>query len=159
MMNGMRMWAPGYYINFVIILLIITVDKEYSIKVKPPRDRHWIDYVIFIVALLLLVSGKYVVGIIHMILAVSGYAVNRRTTIKVSDPGIIYPSFPSKKFGWSDIENVVLKDGVLTIDLKNNKLFQLMVLDSAEAGKIETEFNAYVFEMQAQASTTEPILN
>ncbi len=30
----------------------------------------------------------------------------------------------SKKHSWKAIDNVILKDGLLTVDFKNNKLFQ-----------------------------------
>ena len=44
---------------------------------------------------------------------------------------------------WSDTNNVMLKDNVLTIDLKNNKLIQA-VIEEGSAGEIdEEEFNEF----------------
>ena len=32
--------------------------------------------------------------------------------------------FPGKKYQWDQFSNVVLKDNILTLDFKNNKLLQ-----------------------------------
>ena len=50
---------------------------------------------------------------------------------------------------WKDISNVVLKDGILTIDLKNNKLIQSVI--SKESADInEREFNLFCKEQLNQ---------
>ena len=48
-----------------------------------------------------------------------------------------------KKYSWKDIDNVVLKDGLLTIDFKNNKLFQKEI-DGEDKEADEEEFNNWV---------------
>lgn len=61
---------------------------------------------------------------------------------------IVFNSFPKKKYTWSEINNVVLKDGLLTIDLKNNTLIQHPV-DEAVPQDIEAEFNSFCKELLA----------
>jgi hypothetical protein len=48
-----------------------------------------------------------------------------------------------KKIAWRDVDNVILKDGLLTVDLKSNKLLQREI-DSGENEATEEEFNAWV---------------
>ena len=43
---------------------------------------------------------------------------------------------------WSEIANVLLKDGLLTVDFMNNKLFQKLV-DDGENEASEEEFNEW----------------
>jgi hypothetical protein len=43
---------------------------------------------------------------------------------------------------WNEINNAVIKDGFLTIDQKNNKLFQKEIEGDVSAD-IETEFNEF----------------
>lgn len=52
--------------------------------------------------------------------------------------------FP-KKYNWSDIDNVVLNGGILTIDFKNNQLLQLETDDEEddEYDVEDEEFNNY----------------
>ncbi len=58
------------------------------------------------------------------------------------DEGIVFNSFPEKKYPWNEVQNVVLKFGMLTIDLRNNKIMQGEVNDEVSK-QVETEFNEY----------------
>ena len=48
----------------------------------------------------------------------------RKLTVLVFDDRVVYPSFPKRTIEWKEMNNMILKDGVLTIDLKNNKVYQ-----------------------------------
>lgn len=50
-----------------------------------------------------------------------------------------------KEVNWDEVNNVILKDGLLTIDFKNNKLFQHIILNSDEDIS-EKEFNDFCEE-------------
>lgn len=135
------------------------MDKEFAIQVKVSRNRFWIDAIILAAGLLWITQGRIILGLIFVILAVAGYSANRRNTIRVSKKGIYYPSFPTRVFLWSNIENVILKDGLLTIDLKNNKLYQFLLLNQAEAETMESSFNEFSSLMLMKNSKVDPILN
>jgi hypothetical protein len=63
----------------------------------------------------------------------------RKLTVLVYDDRIVYPSFPKRTIVWNELNNAILKDGILTIDLKNNKLFQNEILSPTS----ELEFNEF----------------
>ncbi len=54
---------------------------------------------------------------------------------------IIKLNFPKKEFDWYELNNVILKDHILTLDFKNNKLFQGEIEDSQQIN--ETAFNLF----------------
>ena len=55
---------------------------------------------------------------------------------------IVFNTVPKKKIQWDLVYNVVLKEGILTIDLKNNKLIQKEIdADISEAD--EQDFNDF----------------
>lgn len=59
---------------------------------------------------------------------------------------IVVDGLFQKRIYWSELNNVLLKDGLLTIDYKNNKLFQQETdeLDDDEDDDVtEEEFNAF----------------
>lgn len=59
------------------------------------------------------------------------YLVSRRPlVIAVTAEVIRYPSFPVKKIAWNEVSNLVLKADILTIDLKNNKIYQHFIKDA-----------------------------
>jgi hypothetical protein len=62
--------------------------------------------------------------------------------IGFTDKLIVFNSLIKKKYTWQDFNNVVLKDNVLTLDFKNNKIFQKETID--EDGEAdEDEFNEF----------------
>ena len=57
--------------------------------------------------------------------------------------GVVLNSLFNKKFPWSSLQSVILKDGLLTLDFINNKLIQKEVLDDDDPDAREDEFNDY----------------
>lgn len=56
--------------------------------------------------------------------------------------GMVINSFPRKSFTWKDLSNVVLKDRILTVDFKNNRIIQQETQDDITAAE-ESEFNGF----------------
>jgi hypothetical protein len=86
-----------------------------------------------------------------MLFAFMGLKTIRKLEIVINKIGVEYPSFPKKIFQWTEVEQVVLKDGMLTIDLKNNKLIQF-VISSKENNLDEAQFNEHCKQLQNQIS-------
>lgn len=64
--------------------------------------------------------------------------------VYISKEEIIYPSFPVKIIKWKSLNNLLLKDNLLTIDFKNNKLIQAEVISFSKDLIInEKEFNDF----------------
>ncbi|HCL84262.1 MAG TPA: hypothetical protein DIC22_09815 [Chitinophagaceae bacterium] len=57
--------------------------------------------------------------------------------------GIVINSLFKKKIPWTALQSVILKDGLLTLDFRNNTLFQKEVLEDEEPDADEDEFNDY----------------
>ena len=62
--------------------------------------------------------------------------------IGFDDEGITINTFSKKFYPWSLINNVVLKDGLLTIDYKDNRLFQKEIEEQVTP-VLESEFNEF----------------
>ena len=45
---------------------------------------------------------------------------------------------------WNEVSNLILKDNILTIDFKNNKLIQHTINENENKGLDETAFNTFV---------------
>ena len=63
--------------------------------------------------------------------------------IGFGDKDIVINSLPKRRYFWSDLNNVVLKDGLLTMDFVNNKILQRETLDDEEDDTEEDEFNLF----------------
>lgn len=74
------------------------------------------------------------------------YLISRRQLIvEVAADHIFYPSFPARTVAWKEMNNVILKDGLLTLDFKSNKILQNEIINPP--GDIpESEFNRFCQE-------------
>jgi hypothetical protein len=62
--------------------------------------------------------------------------------IGFTDQQVVINTLFRRKYQWSDFNNVLLKDDLLTLDFKNNKLLQRETIDE-EGDAEEDEFNQY----------------
>lgn len=82
------------------------------------------------------------IPILYFLAVISEKQVKFPQEIAFYDEGILINSLPKKHYSWQQINNVVLKDGVLTVDLKNNKLIQKEI-ESSSSAREEAEFNEF----------------
>lgn len=81
-------------------------------------------------------------GILYTIAAVIEKQVKFPEEIGFTNDGITFNTFPKKKLSWHEVSNAMMKDGLITIDQLNNKLFQKEIEGEVSAN-VESEFNAY----------------
>ena len=99
----------------------------------------WIKWEIYWMAILVIIA--YIL-----------YILSRRPlTVSVTEEHIHYPSFPSRTIEWKDLSQVIMKDGLLTIDFRNNKMIQQMTENVSS--KEEQEFNEFCRRIMAEQST------
>lgn len=78
--------------------------------------------------------------VVFVILAFLEYQAKLSPEIGFSDDHIVFNRLWKKRFSWQEVEHVILKDGLLTIDFKNNRILQKEI-DSGENEASEQEFN------------------
>jgi hypothetical protein len=74
--------------------------------------------------------------------------------IGFSKEEISFNSLPRKVLPWNEIKNVVIKDGLITIDQKNNRLTQKEI-EGYVTKDIEKEFNDFASQCIAEANLPE----
>ena len=88
----------------------------------------------FIVAALtlLLIPPTSMLFIPFLVMAVLYKAATRAQEIGYSEQEIVFSGLVPRKIKWSSLNNVLLKDGILTMDYKDNRLFQKETEDDPE---------------------------
>lgn len=138
--------TKNYYL-FTILLsaalfFIVARDAFQSRKGKPLTP---IGLLILLIAVRWFRFANYYAFFINIALWLL-YTISRRNmNIKIREENIEYPSFPKKLIQWHNLNNVILKDGLLTIDQKNNQLYQHYILDDNNTVN-EQEFNDFCKE-------------
>lgn len=88
--------------------------------------------------------GMIAFGLLNIIFVFLGFIAFRKLELKFFDDKIEFPTFPKKQFSWDELDNLVLKDGILTIDFRNNKLMQFTLNQTDNEDLNENAFNEYV---------------
>lgn len=89
-------------------------------------------------------NGLIIAGV-FLIAALFERQVKFPSEIAFDEAGVVLNTFPKKYIAWAELQNVLIKDNVLTIDFKNNKLVQKDINEPVTAS-IEAEFNAFCSE-------------
>ena len=70
------------------------------------------------------------------------FTLNKKL-VHFSENGITYPTFPTRSISWKEVDFVILKDDILTIEMKNNKLMQFTLEKHISSGINADEFNNF----------------
>jgi hypothetical protein len=85
-------------------------------------------------------TGYWWIGLIMLFLFGLYLVSKRKLTVSVEPDKIIYPAFPKRTIAWDELNNVILKEGLLTIDFKNDKLIQAAIINTETN---EKDFNDF----------------
>lgn len=128
--------------GFIVLLLTAVVIFFYFFN-KAVKTRELMSLLAAASAILYwILLGYWWIGVITLALSLLYRISKRELKIIVQPEHIIYPSFPKKIFLWVELNNVILKDGLITIDKKDNRLIQLPV-DETHFTLKEKEFNDF----------------
>src|ERR1700750_543729 len=135
--NGLNLFLV---LGIVVVLTGLIVNLRSARKKKDMRFRYW-----------LFATGICWIGMPYLqwllipffILALMEAQAKYPLEIGFYSEGVVLNSLFNKKFPWSSLQSVMLKDGILTLDFTNNKLIQKEVLDDDDPDAREDEFNDY----------------
>ncbi|RXK85807.1 hypothetical protein [Filimonas effusa] len=83
-----------------------------------------------------------IIAFFFLAMALLEKPANLPPEIGFSEYGVSFNTFPKRTVKWDEITNVVLKDDLLTIDYKNNKLFQREIAPGTDKTTVK-EFNDF----------------
>lgn len=106
--------------------LLLAAFALYAFNKKPEPGNQPLFIIPFIISgITWLLMANYLMLLAMTVIIIWERTKKAKLVLAADDEEIVYPSFPVKKYKWNEIENIVLKDGLLTIDFKNNKLIQV----------------------------------
>lgn len=133
--------------NFILLfaILITAVYTFFTVMEwisRKPLPDFWHRSIFGVCALVWMKEGFWWLSIILLFFILLDVVAHKKLVVHVTDKTIVVPYVLQKEVGWNEVNNVILKDGLLTIDFKSNKLFQQLVLNSEEDIN-EKEFNEF----------------
>ena len=92
--------------------------------------------------LLPLIPQHHWIGWGYALMAVIERWVKAPDEFGFTKEAVVRNTFPKKKYEWVEIENVLIKDNLFTLDLRSNKIIQ-KELEEPIADELEKEFNEF----------------
>jgi len=85
---------------------------------------------------------SYMLGFAYALMAVAERYIKFPDEVGFNKDIVVRNTFPPKSYEWFEIDNVVLRNNLFTLDLTNNKMIQ-KELEEPVTPELEQEFNAY----------------
>jgi hypothetical protein len=112
---------------------------------KNQKAPHFFDeFAFFIPAMCWFGLHTYVLMILLILIGVLYRFSLQPVTFRFSADTVQKMNFPKKMYSWNSFSNIILKDQVLTLDLKTNKLIQSEIEKPKEL--TEAQFNEFAQE-------------
>ena len=137
--------VPLAWFDAVIGLVLLTGLAVNSISRRAGHRRVRYRYLLIVAALGWF--GSFILpwlAIPFVLLAFLEYQTKRPLEIGFDSDRVVINTLIRRRYDWSAFSNIVLRDGLLTMDFKNNRLLQKEVLDDEDEDDAdEEEFNEY----------------
>lgn len=126
-------------IAFAVALGIYLLMRGYLFKIG--KANIFLDeFVFFIPAAGWFGLHSYLIAIGCLLMGILYKVALQQIRFVFSRANIVKMNFPKKEFNWNELNNVILKDNILTLDFKNNKLVQ-MELENRDINQVD--FNSF----------------
>lgn len=129
----------GFYMFVATLYFFFRKHKKafetFSFTVPLFYAHFWLKYV-----------GVFALLIFAAVFLFANFIQKKKTSLLVTEAGVhLNRIFKTVVYSWADIDNLILKDGLLTLDFKSNKLLQIEVVENT-SGVDENEFNRFCTE-------------
>jgi hypothetical protein len=131
-----------YEVASAILLIGIYIFMRLYFIRKYNQGNYLDQVIMFVLAGCWLGLQNYFMVIAMVILGALYHFALQKLQLIFTKEKIVKLNFPIKEFEWNSLNNVILKDRILTIDFKDNKLIQAEIERSQNIN--EQQFNSFV---------------
>ena len=137
---GSRHVSVAYLIGALVVLGIVI----YNLAQQAKKRKVYYSRALLIAALVWM-KMPYLQWLVFLfiILALLEYQAKYAVEIGFADNEIVINSLFKKRYTWKQFSNIVLRDGLITLDFTNNRILQREVEDDEDDDADEDEFNDY----------------
>lgn len=124
-----------------IIALLLYVLLRWYVSGKYNVNQFFDEFVFFIPAMCWFGLHNYILMLVLILMGfLYRFSLQKMKFVFTSEK-VIKINFPKREFDWNLFSNVVLKDNILTLDFKNNKLIQAEI--EKQQNLDEKQFNLF----------------
>ena len=144
--------VAGYFENnmfnfawpcFICFSLFFAINQEDFKRYKFLRSTNFLS-----LGFLFAVAGSFFmlewwITLLVVVMGILQLFIKSQYDIEINEEFVFLKTFPQKKVGWQSLQNVIIKDELLTIDYNNNKIFQAEIMPLLSKIGSEKEFNDF----------------
>lgn len=157
-LNFLYAQARAVHANFFLILAALLIlagiffnirssaGRETPASITTRKDKRQVRYKYWLlIAAVGWIGMPYLswLSALFILLTFLEYQAKYPLEIGVSGDRVVINTLIKQRYDWSVFNNIVIKDGLLTLDFKSNRLIQKEVLDDEDGEADEDEFNDY----------------
>ena len=135
-LKDFKSWVP------FIMAAIAIFSTFIAFYFRNKNERSPLTGAFFVLSLAWILANYWVVSVLNALFMILHIAALQKPIVRINESWVIYPSFPKKKIDWQELSNLMIKDGLLTIDFKNNRIIQQQIADISSTID-EKEFNDF----------------
>ena len=145
------------YAVIYIVAIVITIGQLVVNYMN--RHTHLTNNRIAFLAIAVtwVLSGNNWLAVLYLFAAILEPKIKFPEEIGVDKNGVIRNNLFNKYYSWQELNNIILKDDILTIDFKNNSIFQKETEQEVDT-ITEKEFNEFC-KVQLSTRKTETLLS
>jgi hypothetical protein len=132
------LWKQG--IAGIVLIILYSACRLLISKTRNLKFFYG-EGIFFLFSMFFTVTGWWWLFALEMIIYTFCMLLYQKRSVYVNPFLIEYKARPYKRYKWNEISNIILKDNILTLDFKNNKLIQ---------GEIETPVDEIAFNTFAK---------
>ncbi|MFT3947967.1 MAG: hypothetical protein QM763_13435 [Agriterribacter sp.] len=128
------------------LLIPITAARAVWLKKNSGKSSVTFKHPLLISGIIwLFIPNMRWVFILFVLFVLFDHQARHPLEVGVSDEQVVINTFFRKKYKWNEFTNIILKDNLLTLDFKNNKVLQREI-EPYLSNVDEQEFNAFCEE-------------
>lgn len=114
---------PGKTILFATAFILFTYSF-YHWLYKKKKERSYTLIYLLMAAIWIAYTPSWYFAILFVALLILQWRMENDLTISLSPAGIVIDGLTKRNYPWSAFNNIILKDGLLTLDFANNQVIQ-----------------------------------
>ena len=132
------------WINIFLLAVIVLSLAIAIININKKENISSFKWALYAAAFLWLLYPLHIpfIGIFFIVAALLERQIKFPQEIGFNDEGITFNTFPFKNYFWLELNNVMLKDNMLTLDFADNKIIQKET-ETDVSPETEKEFNEF----------------
>jgi hypothetical protein len=120
---GLEAGASKRIILFTAAVILLGY-AVYHWKYKPKKEKSYLIIYLLIAGIWFTETTYWYFAFVYLALPLLQYSMEKDFAIVVSDQDIIFAGLTRTNFAWDRFDNIILKDGLLTLDFTNNRIIQ-----------------------------------